>query len=159
MSGYKFRNTNQGPPYARKHRSEGIIFPAFAENGLCVKRWICEHRFPLIPKLVSFRTIVKGTELTHWWDNGADQIAFCRGLRGFVAIAKKGNLSTNLQTCLNQGDYCDIVSGEPNGMYCTGKVVTVDLHGMAYIEILESDEDLALVIHKNVRSVAIKRFS
>jgi len=33
-----------------------------------------------------FRNVVAGTALNDWWDNGNNQIAFCRGDKGFIAI-------------------------------------------------------------------------
>jgi alpha-amylase len=33
-----------------------------------------------------FRSTVLGTAVTNWWDNGNNQIAFCRGDKGFIAI-------------------------------------------------------------------------
>jgi hypothetical protein len=50
------------------------------------------------------------------------------------------------QTRLPAGTYCDIISGEKQGSTCTGKIVTVDTNGKAYIEILATEEDGALAI-------------
>lgn len=36
--------------------------------------------------MVGFRKAVEGTALTNWWDNQSNQIAFCRGDKGFIAI-------------------------------------------------------------------------
>ena len=39
-----------------------------------------------------------GTELENWWDNEANQIAFSRGTRGFVAFNNgESDLSETLQ--------------------------------------------------------------
>ena len=35
---------------------------------------------------MSFRRVVAGSDISHWWDNGANAIAFSRGDKGFVAI-------------------------------------------------------------------------
>src|SRR5437899_7054022 len=42
-------------------------------------QWVCEHRDPSILRMVSFRHAVAGTSINHWWDNGANAIAFSRG--------------------------------------------------------------------------------
>lgn len=36
--------------------------------------------------MVKFRNVVSGTTLNNWVDNGNNQIAFCRGDKGFIAI-------------------------------------------------------------------------
>jgi alpha-amylase len=36
--------------------------------------------------MVAFRNIAAGTSLTNWWDNGSNQIAFCRGTQAFIAF-------------------------------------------------------------------------
>ena len=35
------------------------------------------------------RRVVAGTDVNHWWDNGANAIAFSRGDKGFVAINRE----------------------------------------------------------------------
>lgn len=36
--------------------------------------------------------------MNDWWDNGNNQIAFCRGGKGFIAINNEGsNMSQTLQ--------------------------------------------------------------
>lgn len=54
------------------------------------------------------------------------------------------------QTCLPPGTYCDIISGSKSGEVCTGKSVTVDHDGTAYIEILHVEYDGVLAIHVQV---------
>lgn len=40
-----------------------------------------------LPKKIYQRTInFQGTTMNDWWDNGSNQIAFCRGGKGFIAI-------------------------------------------------------------------------
>ena len=36
-----------------------------------------------------------GTTLNDWWDNGSNQIAFCRGGKGFIAINNDGYMLFN----------------------------------------------------------------
>jgi hypothetical protein len=54
------------------------------------------------------------------------------------------------QTCLPAGTYCDVISGSKIGDNCTGKSVTVDNYGRAYIQILYDDSDGVLAIHVEV---------
>ena len=44
-----------------------------------------------------------GTDMNDWWDNGNNQIAFCRGDKGFIAINNDGyDLKETLQVKINQ---------------------------------------------------------
>lgn len=52
----------------------------------------CEHRWREIFNMVSFGNVVHGTPVTNWWDNGNNQIAFCRGNKGFVAMNNEQNV-------------------------------------------------------------------
>nr|AWU67107.1 putative alpha-amylase [Crangon crangon] len=135
-----------GPP---QDTSFDIISPSFNPDGSCANGWICEHRWREIYNMVAFRNVVHGTDLNDWWDNGNNQIAFCRGNRGFVAINNEGaDLKETLQTCLAEGTYCDVISGsKTEAGSCTGKSVQVDSSGYGYIEILNSEYDGALAIH------------
>lgn len=36
--------------------------------------------------MVAFRNVAGNTNINDWWDNGSNQIAFCRGGQGFVAF-------------------------------------------------------------------------
>jgi alpha-amylase len=56
-----------------------------------------------------------------------------------------------LQTSLPGGTYCDVISGEKQGNSCTGKTVTVEEDGKAFIQILAPEEDGVLAISVEVR--------
>jgi len=46
----------------------------------------------------AFQFVTSGTSVNDWWDNGNNQIAFCRGDRGFIAINNEDYpLSGNFQ--------------------------------------------------------------
>jgi hypothetical protein len=61
------------------------------------------------------------------------------------------NIPTQMfQTCLPEGNYCDVISGSKSGSSCTGKTVTVGRNGMANIEIMHYEEDGVLAIHTGV---------
>lgn len=94
LSGYDFKTSDQGPPQDGNHN---IISPSFNEDNSCGNGWICEHRWRQIYNMVKFRNVVHGTELKNWWDNGDQQIAFCRGNKGFITINNGGDLKQNLQ--------------------------------------------------------------
>ena len=79
----KDQNDWIGPP----SDGNGNTLPVIVNPDLtCGNGWICEHRWRQIYNMVKFRNVVGGTTLNDWWDNGSNQIAFCRGDKGFIAI-------------------------------------------------------------------------
>ncbi|MGH7633562.1 MAG: alpha-amylase [Gemmatimonadaceae bacterium] len=98
--------------------------------------WVCEHRDPAIAGMVAFRRVTAGTPLDHWWDDGANAIAFSRGSKGFVAINHEGAaLDTIVNTGMAPGTYCDILTGGQSGTACAGTPVTVDGAGMIRLQL------------------------
>lgn len=146
MSSFAFTDSEIGPP---QDGSQNIISPSINPDGTCGNGWVCEHRWRQIFQMVEFRNVVKGTGMNDWWDNGDQQIAFCRGGKGFIAFNGGGNLNQNLQTCLPAGQYCDIISGSKTSGSCTGKTVTVGGDGRAQISIGAQEDDMVLAIHAN----------
>jgi alpha-amylase len=64
--------------------------------------------------MVSFRHVVAGTAVIHWWDNGANALAFSRGAKGFVAINNETtSLDTTITTGMAAGTYLDLIAGSP----------------------------------------------
>ncbi|KAK8733790.1 hypothetical protein OTU49_006479 [Cherax quadricarinatus] len=134
-----------GPPH---DDSYNIVGPTFNADDSCGNGWVCEHRWRQIYDMVEFRNVAHGTDMNDWWDNDSNQISFCRGNKGFIAINNDSwDLKETLQTCLTAGTYCDVISGAKNGGSCTGKTVTVNGDGTAYIEITTSEDDGVLAIH------------
>lgn len=144
MSSYAFVNSGSnhdasyGPPHygdgaTRGPWDGGVSAPACfnqARGG-----WVCEHRFRPIANMVAFRNATQANwAVSHWWDNGNNQIAFGRGDKGFVVINKEGAaLSRSFSTGLPAGQYCDVISGDVVNGQCTGAVVTVNASGAANI--------------------------
>jgi len=90
-----------------------------ATNG----QWVCEHRDPSILKMVSFRHVVAGTDVNHWWDNGANAIAFSRGSKGFVAINNAATaVDTTVTTGMAPGTYLDLLTNNPVVVDATGAI-------------------------------------
>lgn len=103
--------------------------------------------------MARFRVAANGTKLNDWWDNGSNQIAFCRGNNGFIAInAERSDLRKTFDSCLPPGTYCDVISGNLENGRCTGKVVKVTQDRKAYVEILANEEDGVLALHVNARA-------
>ncbi|MEJ2217795.1 MAG: alpha-amylase family protein [Gemmatimonadota bacterium] len=98
--------------------------------------WVCEHRDPMIVAMVRFRRIVAGTPVDHWWDDGADAIAFSRGDRGFVAINHDtAAVDTLIATGMPAGSYCDLLTGGLAGGACAGTSLVVDSTGAVRVQL------------------------
>ncbi len=129
MSSYFFEDENQGPPANGVHSGDG-----------CGINWVCEHRWQGVANMVEFRNVTSSAfELSNWWDNGSNQIAFGRGDRGFVVINRQDGqqLNRTLQTGLPAGSYCDIVNGEYDKVNetCSGPVISVNADGTAQFNV------------------------
>ncbi|XP_055842892.1 alpha-amylase 1-like [Episyrphus balteatus] len=145
MSSFDFEVSDDGPPTSN---GDDILSPEFNDDDSCANGWVCEHRWRQIYNMVGFRNAVEGTEVNNWWDNDGDQIAFCRGNKGFVAFNQENyDLNQRLYTCLPAGTYCDVISGNRSGSPCSGKQIVVAKDGTAQINISTNDEDGVLAIH------------
>ena len=92
--------------------------------------WVCEHRDPYIRNMIRFRRTVAGTDVTRWWDNAGNAIAFSRGDKGWVAINREGgNVLVSTNTGLAAGTYCDVLGGGKVGAGCAGASVVVGTSG------------------------------
>ncbi|XP_075237093.1 alpha-amylase 1-like [Lycorma delicatula] len=149
MSSFYFNDPSQGPPH---NDDDSIKSVSFNHDLSCNNGWVCEHRWRQIYNMIAFRNIVEGTNVTNWWDNGQNQIAFCRGKKGFIAFnGDNCALNVKLQTCLPAGYYCDIISGRKNYGSCSGKLVIVGSDGYSYIYISNNDENGAVAITEDSR--------
>uniref|UniRef100_A0A182NIH1 Alpha-amylase n=1 Tax=Anopheles dirus TaxID=7168 RepID=A0A182NIH1_9DIPT len=110
MSSYNFTDSDQGPP---TDGHGNILSPGLPNTGpdACRNGWICEHRWPVVRRLVSFRNRVAPEPLTDV-QTTSGTFAFCRGNIGF-AVFNSGAETYNgfFQTCLPPGEYCDIITG------------------------------------------------
>lgn len=153
MSSFAFESNDQGPP---QDADGNIVSPNFDEDREeCGHGWVCQHRWRQVAGMVAFRNYVQDAPLVHWWTDGADQIAFARDGRGFVAFnnveRREEHLIERLQTSLPTGTYCDVMTGEMRNGTCTGYSVTVNDGGWADIVILADESDGVLAIHIGAR--------
>jgi len=113
LSSYVFSCPSEnslGPPSDANGWTTPVACASSLETA-SVGQWVCEHRDPSILKMVSFRHVVAGTDVNHWWDNGANAIAFSRGTKGFVAINNGTNpLDTTISTGMAAGMYLDLLT-------------------------------------------------
>ena len=113
LSSYVFSCPAQnslGPPSDATGWTTPVVCASSLETA-GIGQWVCEHRDPSILKMVSFRHVVAGTDINHWWDNGANAIAFSRGSKGFVAINNgTTGLDTTVTTGMATGTYLDLLT-------------------------------------------------
>lgn len=132
MSSYRFDHPDQGPPSDSEGRTRSVY-----QNGQnrCFEEWICEHRRQPIAQMVGFRNYTASRfELTDWWSNDRNQIAFGRGDRGFVVINREAQpLTHTFQTQLPVGVYCNVIQSQlaADGQGCIdpGAAVVVNAQG------------------------------
>jgi alpha-amylase len=153
MSSYAFDRDTQagddaGPPSDGTGMTTNVRCAARIETAV-IGEWVCEHRDPVIARMIGFRRVVAGTELTHWWDNDANAIAFSRGDRGFVAINRESvPVTASVATGLAAGVYCDLLSGGRSGTTCAGTSVTIAPAGGVQLTLPPNS---AIAIHTGTR--------
>ncbi|XP_068908250.1 alpha-amylase-like isoform X3 [Tenebrio molitor] len=152
MSSYEFDSMNQGPP---ADSNGNLISPGINHDGTCSNGYVCEHRWRQIFNMVEFRNVVHGTDVTNWWSDNNQQIAFCRGNKGFIVFTNYGDVDRTFQTCLEPGIYCDVISGVVVDGKCTGKAVSVVEGGWAYIVLGALEEDGVLAIHTKAKIMSL----
>ena len=137
MSSYAFaRGTpgkDMGPP-SDGQATRTVSCAADWQAAVVGTDWICEHRDPIIRRMVGFRRAAAGAGVTWRWDNGANAIAFSRGDRGLVAISREVAevVTPAIPTGLPAGRYCDVLAGgRATGGGCAGATVTVAANGTA----------------------------
>ncbi len=118
-----------GPPSDAGGNTNAVTYASSLETAT-IGQWVCEHRDLHIRNMVSFRRLVAGADINHWWDDGANAIAFSRGDRGFVAINREGiPVVATIPTGMPSGTYCDLLTGGRAGAACVGTSVVVDATG------------------------------
>jgi alpha-amylase len=132
-----------GPPSDSNGNTNDVTCASSLETA-AVGQWVCEHRDPYLLGMVAFRKVVAGSDINHWWDDGANAIAFSRGNKGFVAISREAAaVDTTITTGLPAGTYCDILTGGVVSAACAGTSVAVDSAGAIHFH-LASNTALAI---------------
>ncbi len=112
----------------------------FITDTDCGDGWICVDRNRGVANMVGFHNEVGRAPRAHWYDDGANLIAFGRGHRGWIAINNHtGERTRTLQTGLRAGTYCDIIHGNVRDGDCTGPTVTVRANGRATVTVPGKD--------------------
>jgi alpha-amylase len=125
LSSYAFdcpAGNAMGPPSDANGWTTPVSCASSLESAT-VGQWVCEHRDPYIKSMVSFRRAARGTDINHWWNQGADAIAFSRGDRGFVAInGGSATVTATVPTGMPPGTYTDLLTGSAVVVDATGSV-------------------------------------
>ncbi|KAJ7057440.1 glycoside hydrolase family 13 protein [Mycena amicta] len=117
LSSYAFGTIDDGPP----NGGAGTCAATGGANG-----WLCQHRFVAVAGMVGWRNNVGSAAIVNWVSPQASQMAFGRGILGFVAINNADSAwSTTFTTSLPDGAYCDVISGKSTSGACTGFGFTV----------------------------------
>lgn len=102
-SGYEFSDTDAGAP--------GATATSVPDATCGAGRWTCTQRWTEIRGMVGFHNAVSGTEVTNWWDDGDNLVAYGRGAKGYVVLNNTGStVQRSFQTSLPAGTYCDVVA-------------------------------------------------
>lgn len=148
MSSYAFLDSDQGPPADRS----GNTLPVYkTAEDRCFQAWVCEHRWSAIANMVEFRNVTAAApEVTHWWSNGGNQIAFGRGELGYVVINREDSpLAHTFTTQLPAGDYCNVLAAPPGETSCSAAAaITVDGQGQFNATVAAMD---AVALHVDAR--------
>jgi alpha-amylase len=139
LSAYAFNcpgENSMGPRSDAAGWTLPVACAASLEAATTSGTWVCEHRDPSIRAMVGFRRVVAGAPYAHWWDNGANAIAFSRGSAGFVALNNEtAQVTATVPTGLAPGTYCDRLTGGKAGAACAGTAVTVDAAGAVALDL------------------------
>jgi alpha-amylase len=132
LSSYAFdcpTGNAMGPPSDAGGNTRNVVCASSLETAT-VGQWVCEHRDPYLRNMVRFRRVVAGADISRWWDNGRNAIAFSRGDKGFVAINNEiVAVPATVTTGLPAGTYCDRLTGGLSGGACVGTAIVVDAAG------------------------------
>jgi alpha-amylase len=124
-----------GPPSDPGGLTRDVVCASSLETAE-VGQWVCEHRDPSILYMAAFRGEVAGTNISDWWDNGTNAIAFSRGDKGFVAINNEtAAVTASVETGLAPGAYCDRLSGGLAGAVCAGTTIVVNASGTVQLDL------------------------
>jgi len=147
LSSYAFDRSTQtgrdrGPPSDASGNTRSVYPPA-SHSPDCAPdpassatgTWLCQHRRPFMRQMIAFRkSTASSPDVTNFWDDGSNQIAFGRGNQGFVVINRSESPVRRLfQTSLPFGSYCDVFQGQPSQGGCSGALVRVESSGQADI--------------------------
>ncbi|WP_033517795.1 type I pullulanase, partial [Bifidobacterium cuniculi] len=119
LSDYKYDVNDNGAPGATDTAVPDVDF-----DQACSTKdgdWNCQQRWTTTRGMIAFHNYVAGTAVTSWQDDAANNIAFSRGGKGFVALNNSAeDKDVEYATDMPDGEYCDVY-----GTQDCSKTVTV----------------------------------
>ena len=107
LSDYKYDNKDDGAPGATATSVPDVDFDK--ECSTKDGDWNCQQRWTTTRGMIAFHNYVDGTTVDQWQDDGANNIAFSRGDKGFVAINNSTeDKEAEYTTSMPDGEYCDV---------------------------------------------------
>ncbi|PAU69522.1 Amylopullulanase [Bifidobacterium italicum] len=107
LSDYKYDDNAAGAPGATETSVPDVDF-----DQACSTKdgdWNCQQRWTTTRGMIAFHNYVDGTSVSDWQDDGANNIAFSRGDKGFVAINNSTeDKEAEYATSMPDGEYCDV---------------------------------------------------
>ncbi|MCH4842722.1 type I pullulanase [Bifidobacterium pseudolongum] len=107
LSDYKYDDNAAGAPGATATAVPDVDF-----DQACSTKdgdWNCQQRWTTTRGMIAFHNYVDGTSVSDWQDDGANNIAFSRGDKGFVAINNSTeDKEAEYATSMPDGEYCDV---------------------------------------------------
>ena len=119
LSDYKYDVNDNGAPGSTAAEVPDVDFDeaCSTKDG----EWNCQQRWTTTRGMIALHNYVDGTAVEQWQDDGANNIAFSRGDKGFVAINNSTEDKTaEYATSMPDGEYCDVY-----GVQDCSKTVTV----------------------------------
>lgn len=148
MSSFRFEGFDDGPP------SEPVHDPTGQRGPLCgdAAPWVCEHRWPAIANMVSWRRTAGDAPISHFQSPSDDFIAFCRGAVACIALNRQetGDWEAELRLPLAPGEYCDVTQSDESGC----RVVRVSRSGYTTVRVPALG---AVAIHTGAKASSVAR--
>ena len=107
LSDYKYDVNDNGAPGATATKVPDVDFDQACSTNS--GDWNCQQRWTTTRGMIAFHNYVEGTGLNDWQDDGANNIAFSRGDKGFIAINNSSqDKDVSYTTTLPDGEYCNV---------------------------------------------------
>lgn len=147
-SGFSFSNRDNDAPSVSPFDASG--------NPKINQDWDFIHRWSDISNMVAFRSTTSGQSVDNFTTGSGNQIAFNRGVKGFLAINNDFTAWTSsFQTLLPAGTYCNVVHGNLNAAKtaCTSDSVVVAANGTISVSVPANGGTIApaIALHVNQR--------
>lgn len=107
ISDYKFDNSDDGAPGATATEVPDVDFDeACSTND---GDWNCQQRWTTTRGMIAWHNYANDAAMSDWQDDGANNIAFSRGDKAFIAINNSSeSKAVEYTTGMPDGEYCNV---------------------------------------------------